>query len=92
MADDETQAETEQEKAAARGARSSAPAKSETVRYSADELAANPRLLGTGISRHAVRGALENATKRTFTIDEATKAVDRFLKSEPKSEDAEGDA
>lgn len=83
---DDTEPKTEPaaEKAPARG--SSAK---ESARYSVDDLRENPRLLGTGISRHALAGALAGQTKKTFTIDEASKLVDRFLKAEPKSD---GDA
>lgn len=88
MADETTaRPDRAQEKAAARGTQSNPTAEPETVRFSIEDLRENPRLLGSGISRHAVAGALAGSSKKTFTLDEAAKAVERFLKSKP-----EGDA
>lgn len=51
----------------------------EEVRYTLDELKAAPRLLGSGISPHAVEGALVGASRKSFTLAQAADELRTFL-------------
>lgn len=89
MADDQApKPDKAAERAAARGTQSNPTAEPEEVRYSIDDLLANPRLLNT--SRHAVAGAFHDSSRKTFTLDEAAKQVAKFLKAVP-ADPEEGD-
>jgi hypothetical protein len=61
--------------------------KAEAPRYTVDEIVENARAL-TGESPHAVRGALAGERAKTFTKDDATAKVRRFIGREvPTGED-----
>lgn len=69
------------ERAASRGTQSNPGAEPEEVRYSVDQLMeAAPQLLG--VSRTVLAGGLYGSSKKTYTLDEAKKRVDAFLKRE----------
>lgn len=63
-----------------------AAAADNTPRYSRDEL---PEFLGQ--PPHVLAGALEGESKPSFTLAEAQKLVDKFLKHEDTSEGAQPD-
>lgn len=67
------------ERAAARGTQSNPDAEPEEVRYTVEQLEeATPQLLG--VSRPTLAGALHGSSKKTYTLDEAKKLIDTFLK------------
>lgn len=72
------------ERAASRGTQSNPDAKPEEVRYSIDDLKANPRLVGPGVSRHAIAGAFHDSERKTVTLTQAADQVKKWLKHEPE--------
>jgi hypothetical protein len=85
---DQARPDRAQERAASRGSQSSPDSAPEEVRYTADDLAESaPQLLG--VSRHALAGALYGSKKKTYTLDEAKSLVNKFLKREVQTGEAE---
>lgn len=77
--DEQPKVDREQERAAKRGSQSNPENVPEEVRYSVEELMENPRLIRT--NSRAIAGAFHGVTSpKTFTLDDAAKRVQEFLK------------
>lgn len=78
---DTPQVNTAAERAAKRGTQSSPDAEPEVVRYSIEALREDSVQL-LGVTEPAVVGALFGETRKTFTLDEMKRLVEKFLKRE----------
>lgn len=86
-AEDKATVDRAAERASQRGSQSNPENVPEVVRYDRDELKENAGSL-LRVSPHAVEGALAGSSKKTFTLDEAKKLVDAFLKRPEEGADA----
>lgn len=94
MGDDSNEtatANTAAERAAKRGTQSSPDSVPEAVRYSIADLKENSRGL-LDCSPHAVEGAFHDVDQKTFTLADAEKRVNAFLKRREEKSDVEGDS
>lgn len=81
MADERARPDRQQARAAAAAAPSETSP--EEVRYTVEELVENARGL-LGVKRAAVVGGLAGESRKSFTLTEATDAVNAFLKRAPE--------